>query len=265
MVHGLDQPRQRRVQAPGGAQLAPAARGRPGGGGGGVVAAQVDVAGDRDDRRRDGEVVGGRPILPRGPVRDRSRGPRRPPGCPAGRRTCAAGWPRSSRRPRPRRAGRRRRRRAGWRSRRTGCGATAYLSRTTGVGDALVPAHAAGDVEDPDAGLVVDQLEQVPVAGDDVDGHPGVGGEGADDVVGLVAVGADRRDPERRQHVEDDRDLGLERVRAPPRRRGPVPGRRTPPGAPCTTGSGRPATGAASRCPRRRRGGVGWYSAPASR
>jgi hypothetical protein len=38
------------------------------------------------------------------------------------------------------------------------------------VGDPLVVADAAGDVQDPDLALVVDELEQVAVAGDDVDG-----------------------------------------------------------------------------------------------
>ena len=80
------------------------------------------------------------------------------------------------------------------------------------VGDPLVVADAAGDVQDPDVALVVDELEQVAVAGDDVDGHVGLGGEGADDVVGLVAVLADDADAVRRQHGLDDRDLDLERV-----------------------------------------------------
>ncbi len=80
------------------------------------------------------------------------------------------------------------------------------------VGDALVVADAAGDVEHADVGLVVDELEQVAVAGDDVDGHVGLGGEGADHVVGLVAVLPDHADPVRRQHGLDDRHLDLERV-----------------------------------------------------
>jgi hypothetical protein len=43
-------------------------------------------------------------------------------------------------------------------------------------------------------------------------GMPGVRGQGADHVVGLVAVGAHDRDPERPQHLDDHRDLRLERV-----------------------------------------------------
>ena len=37
------------------------------------------------------------------------------------------------------------------------------------VGDPLVLADAAGDVEHPHLGVVVDELEEVAVAGDDVD------------------------------------------------------------------------------------------------
>ena len=59
---------------------------------------------------------------------------------------------------------------------------------------------------------VVDELEEVAVAGDDVDGHLGARREGADDVVGLVVVGAHHADAERGEHLEDDRDLRLERV-----------------------------------------------------
>ena len=45
----------------------------------------------------------------------------------------------------------------------------AYFADHDVVGDPLVVADAAGDVEHPDVGLVVDELEQVAVAGDDVD------------------------------------------------------------------------------------------------
>jgi hypothetical protein len=88
----------------------------------------------------------------------------------------------------------------------------AVLLPDHGVGDLLVPADAAGGVEHADPGLVVDELEEVAVAGDDLDRHPGIGGQRPDHVVGLVAVGARDRDAERVQDVDDDRDLRLERV-----------------------------------------------------
>ena len=50
---------------------------------------------------------------------------------------------------------------------------TPYFSRTTSLVDPLVLADAAGDVEHPHLALVVDELEQVAVAGDDVDRHAG--------------------------------------------------------------------------------------------
>ena len=81
------------------------------------------------------------------------------------------------------------------------------------VGHPLVLADAARGVEHAHLGLVVDELEQVAVAGDDVDRHPGVGRQRADHVVRLVVVGPDDRDAERLQRRDDDRDLLLERVR----------------------------------------------------
>ena len=63
--------------------------------------------------------------------------------------------------------------------------------------DGIEVAEAADRVEDADAARVVDQLEQVTVAGDDVDRLAGAGGEGGDDVVGLVAGGLGQRDPGR--------------------------------------------------------------------
>ena len=53
-------------------------------------------------------------------------------------------------------------------------GVDAVLLAHPVVGDPLVVADAAGDVEDPDVALVVDELEQVAVAGDDVDRLPGL-------------------------------------------------------------------------------------------
>jgi hypothetical protein len=79
-------------------------------------------------------------------------------------------------------------------------------SQRGGVHD-LQLGDAAGGVQHADVAVVVDELEQVAVAGDDVHGHGGPLGEGGDHVVGLVLVGADRGDAEGVEHVEDDRDL----------------------------------------------------------
>ena len=57
---------------------------------------------------------------------------------------------------------------------------------------------------------VVDQLQRVPVAGDDQHAHvdgSGGGGERGDDVVGLVARHAHHRDRQRRADLADQRDL----------------------------------------------------------
>src|SRR5690606_25456023 len=59
---------------------------------------------------------------------------------------------------------------------------------------------------------VVDELEQVAVAGDDVDRAVIGRRQGADDVVGLVLGGSDDGDAERAEHLADDRHLRLERV-----------------------------------------------------
>ena len=44
-----------------------------------------------------------------------------------------------------------------------------YLSRTHALSTRSCLLDPAADVEDPDVGLVVDELEEVAVAGDDVD------------------------------------------------------------------------------------------------
>src|SRR5581483_4785480 len=76
--------------------------------------------------------------------------------------------------------------------------------------DDVQVAQAADGVDDPDLALVVDELEQVAVAGDDVyrPGRPGR--ERADDVVRFTAHVADDRDAGRCQHLLDDRDLNGE-------------------------------------------------------
>src|SRR3954470_2866721 len=78
------------------------------------------------------------------------------------------------------------------------------------VDDLEVP-DAAADVEHADAGGVVDELEEIAVAGDDVDvrrpGGRGAGGEGAGDVVRLEAGASQAGDPEGGEDVDDDRDL----------------------------------------------------------
>ena len=56
------------------------------------------------------------------------------------------------------------------------------------LGDRVELAEALDRVEDADLALVVDELEEVAVAGDDVDRLGRLRGERGDDVVGLVAV-----------------------------------------------------------------------------
>ena len=78
-----------------------------------------------------------------------------------------------------------------------------------GVGDAA-PGH-----HHPDLGLVVDQLEVVPVPGDDQHRQrllPGLLDQGGDQVVGLVAGDLDHRDAQGGQHLADQRHLGAEVV-----------------------------------------------------
>ena len=79
---------------------------------------------------------------------------------------------------------------------------------------ALHVGHAAAVVEH--GHVVVDELEGVAVAGDDEDvvaRRAGLGGEGGDDVVGLVAGGGQVADAERVQHLEDEADLAAELIR----------------------------------------------------
>ena len=71
--------------------------------------------------------------------------------------------------------------------------------------------HPAAVVEHGDP--LVDELEGIPVAGDDQDVHAvggGLGGEGRDDVVGLETLSADDRDPQGVEHLADERHLSLE-------------------------------------------------------
>ena len=63
--------------------------------------------------------------------------------------------------------------------------------------------HAAHRVEHPDVG-VAHEREQVAVARGDLDRLPAARRERRDDVLGLEAVGADDRDPERAQHLAAD-------------------------------------------------------------
>ena len=74
--------------------------------------------------------------------------------------------------------------------------------------------HAAAVVQH--GHVVGDQLERVPVAGDDEDVMPSasrLGGERRDDVVGLVARRGQVPDAERVEHLEDQADLAAELVR----------------------------------------------------
>ena len=89
------------------------------------------------------------------------------------------------------------------------------LVREEGLGHDVGVAHpTTGGVDDPRARGVVDELEQVAVARDDVDRHlPAVRhGERADDVVGLVAGGADAGDANGSEGLGDDRHLRAELV-----------------------------------------------------
>lgn len=82
-----------------------------------------------------------------------------------------------------------------------------------GVGDDLETAHAAGRVDDAHGSRVVDDLEEIAIAGDDVDGTVRAGGQRADHIVGFVVGGADRRHSQGGQHVADDRNLRGQLVR----------------------------------------------------
>ena len=91
------------------------------------------------------------------------------------------------------------------------------------------PATPRPAMQHPDGAGVVDQLEQVAVAGDDVHRHGGPLRQGGDHVVGLV-LEADGGDAEGGQRLEDDRDLlgqpgrlGLARRGAAHQRRRPGP------------------------------------------
>ena len=74
-------------------------------------------------------------------------------------------------------------------------------------------ADTSGDVEHPDLTLVVDDLEEVTVAGDDVDWHRRCAGERPNDVVSLVAVFADDGDAQRVEDGQDERNLHCEPFR----------------------------------------------------
>src|SRR3546814_11737756 len=71
---------------------------------------------------------------------------------------------------------------------------------------------AASGVEDAYLGAVIDELEQVTVAGHHIHRHAGPGGKRADHVVGLHLVGANDGEAVRLEHVDDDRDLDEEGV-----------------------------------------------------
>ena len=151
-----------------------------------------------------------------------ARGPGREPGSSTAaqqRRPCAgtgpAAWPRSCPPPRPRPAARRRRRPAGSRSRRTG-GRRRRTSRAPRRrGDALVLADARARRRAPApraSSSTSWKRSRSPVTMSTR--HPAAPrGQRADDVVGLVAVGADHRDAERLEHLEDHRHLQRRGVR----------------------------------------------------
>src|SRR5690606_1997276 len=72
----------------------------------------------------------------------------------------------------------------------------AVLREYVSLGDDVEVAHAAGGVDDAHVAGVVDELEEIAVPGDDVHGDRRLGGERADDVVGLVRCDPDDRDAE---------------------------------------------------------------------
>ena len=167
-----------------------------------------EVADDLDDRRRHGEVVAGggeagagrrlhaaRGIFGGGddPAQVSVVGEQR--GCGlladagdarAGRRRSPRAWPRS------RRIGRRGRRTSG--------------ARPPPVTHLQV-AHAASGIDDAHVPLVVDELEQVAVAGHHIHRSVGAGRQRSDHVVRLGESRADDRDADGVEHLPDHRHL----------------------------------------------------------
>ena len=78
--------------------------------------------------------------------------------------------------------------------------------------DDLQLGQAAGGIDDPHRPRVINQLEQVTIAGDDLNRAGLARSQRPDDVVGLVAAGRRHRHPGRGQHFLDHRDLGGQRV-----------------------------------------------------
>src|SRR5215472_5944988 len=78
--------------------------------------------------------------------------------------------------------------------------------------DDLKPADPLCRIQNGHRPRVVDQLEQVTVAGHDLNWPVGARGERADHVVGLVPGRAGRRDPGCGENLGDDRYLGVEFV-----------------------------------------------------
>jgi hypothetical protein len=75
------------------------------------------------------------------------------------------------------------------------------------LGHWLQLGQAAQRVQHADLTVVVDELEQVPVAGHHVDRRADGGGQGGDDVVRLVALVLGQGDSGGGQHLGDQRDL----------------------------------------------------------
>src|SRR5579859_5990037 len=178
----------------------------------GVQVGQRDVPGDLDDGRRDVEVVGRggqlgtdtrREPRVRHVERGADPGEAAVPGDQARRGLLAHS--RYSGQPVARVAAK---------GREVGVPACRYpVLRPYGrVVEDLQLGHAPAAVQQPDRLVVVDELEQVPVAGDHLD-RPGLpGGQGTEHVVGLVPGGSYGHDAERGEHVEDDRYLWLQTV-----------------------------------------------------
>src|SRR5690606_41602828 len=75
--------------------------------------------------------------------------------------------------------------------------------------DDLKVAHTASRVDDPDVAHIIDQLEEVTIARDDIDSHRRSSCKRAYDVVGFMRRDTDDRDAECRERFADERPLSL--------------------------------------------------------
>ncbi len=94
-----------------------------------------------------------------------------------------------------------------------GGGRNPILGQHRSVVEDLQLGHPPAAVQHPYRPVVVDDLEQVPIAGRNLDRRRFPYRQRSDHVVGLVVGRAHRRDPERVQDLQDDRHLAAEVVR----------------------------------------------------